>query len=48
MKLSELLKNIKPTAIVGDCETEITGVEIDSRKVEMTPVRLRRVVCSWR
>ena len=34
MKLSELLKNIKPTAIVGDCETEITGVEIDSRKVE--------------
>ena len=34
MKLSELLKNIKPTAIVGNCETEITGVEIDSRKVE--------------
>ena len=34
MKLSELLKNIKPTAVVGDCETEITGVEIDSRKVE--------------
>ena len=33
MKLSELLKNIKPTAVVGNSETEITGVEIDSRKV---------------
>ena len=33
MKLSELLKNIKPTAVVGDVEKEITGVEIDSRKV---------------
>ena len=33
MKLSELLKNIKPTAIVGDSEREVTGIEIDSRKV---------------
>ncbi len=33
MKLSELLKNIKPTAIVGDSEQEVTGIEIDSRKV---------------
>ena len=33
MKLSELLKNIKPTAIVGDSEREMTGIEIDSRKV---------------
>ena len=32
MKLSELLKNIKPTAIVGDSEREVTGIEIDSRK----------------
>ena len=33
MKLSELLKNIKPTAIVGDSEQKVTGIEIDSRKV---------------
>jgi len=33
MKLSELLKNIKPTTIVGDSEREVTGIEIDSRKV---------------
>ena len=33
MKLSELLKNVKPTAIVGDAEREVTGIEIDSRKV---------------
>ena len=33
MKLSELLKGIKPMNIVGDVNTEITGVEIDSRKV---------------
>ena len=33
MKLSELLKNIKPTVIVGDSEREVTGIEIDSRKV---------------
>ena len=33
MKLSELLKNIKLTAIVGDSEREVTGIEIDSRKV---------------
>jgi len=34
MKLSELLKNIKPKDIVGDVEIEITGVNIDSRKIE--------------
>jgi len=33
MKLRELLKNIKPTAIVGDSERDVTGIEIDSRKV---------------
>ncbi|MBR6494817.1 MAG: UDP-N-acetylmuramoyl-L-alanyl-D-glutamate--2,6-diaminopimelate ligase [Prevotella sp.] len=33
MKLSELLKNVKPTTIVGDAEREVTGIEIDSRKV---------------
>lgn len=32
MELSKLLKNIKPTAIVGDAEVEITGINIDSRK----------------
>ena len=34
MKLSELLKLVKPIAIVGDAEVEITGVNIDSRKIE--------------
>ena len=34
MKLSELLKYVKPISIVGDAEVEITGVNIDSRKVE--------------
>lgn len=33
MKLSELLKNIKPIAIVGDASVEVTGIELDSRKV---------------
>lgn len=35
MKLSELLKGINPVSIInGDTEMEITGVSIDSRKVE--------------
>ena len=34
MKLSELLKLVKPLAIVGNAEAEITGVNIDSRKIE--------------
>ena len=34
MRLQELLKNIKPVAIVGDVETEITGVNIDSRRIK--------------
>jgi len=33
MKLSELLKNVKPTKIIGDENVEITGVNIDSRKI---------------
>ena len=33
MKLSELLKNIKPTGIKGDTDIDITGIDIDSRKV---------------
>ena len=33
MKLSELLKNIKPTGIKGDTGIDITGIDIDSRKV---------------
>lgn len=33
MKLSELLKNIKPTVIIGDDNIDITGVNIDSRRV---------------
>lgn len=33
MKLNELLKNVKPLGIEGDAGTEITGVDIDSRRV---------------
>ena len=33
MKLSELLKNVKPLSVVGDVETEIAGVKIDSRQI---------------
>ncbi len=34
MKLQELLKNIKPTTIEGNTNVEITGVNIDSRKIK--------------
>ncbi len=34
MKLSELLKGISPVSITGDTDVEITGVNIDSRKIE--------------
>ena len=34
MKLQELLKNIKPTMIEGNTDVEITGVNIDSRKIK--------------
>ena len=33
MTLSSILKNVKPLSIVGDADVEITGVDIDSRKV---------------
>ena len=33
MQLIELLKNIKPTTIIGKTEVDITDVDIDSRKV---------------
>lgn len=34
MKLSELLKKVKPLQIIGNAEAEVTGVNIDSRKVK--------------
>ena len=34
MKLSELLKYVKPVAIIGNADVDITGVNIDSRKIE--------------
>ena len=34
MRLKELLKNIKPTQVVGDENTDITSVNIDSRKIK--------------
>ena len=34
MKLQDLLKNIQPVEIAGDVETEVTGVNIDSRKIK--------------
>ena len=33
MTLSSILKNVKPLSVVGNAEVEITGVDIDSRKV---------------
>ena len=32
--LSQLLKNVKPTEIVGSTDIEVTGINIDSRKIE--------------
>ena len=34
MKLSELLKNVEVLNILGDIDKEITGVNIDSRRIE--------------
>ena len=34
MKLKELLKNVSPLRITGDAEVDITGVNIDSRRIE--------------
>ena len=34
MRLSELLKNVEVLNIIGDAEVEITGVNIDSRRIE--------------
>lgn len=34
MKLSELLKAIRPLQVIGEVDVEITGIDIDSRKVE--------------
>ena len=34
MKLQELLRNIKPSTIEGNANVEITGVNIDSRKIK--------------
>ena len=34
MKLNEVLKTIHPIKIVGDAEVEITGVNIDSRRIK--------------
>ena len=42
MVLSELLKAIQPIQIIGSTETEITGVNIDSRLVHETPIDVSR------
>ena len=34
MKLNEVLKNITPIKIVGNDNVEITGVNIDSRRIK--------------
>lgn len=34
MKLNDLLKYVKPLKIIGDTEKNITGINIDSRKIE--------------
>src|SRR3712207_6333328 len=34
MRLSEVLKNMKPLQVIGDMDVEICGVNIDSRRIE--------------
>ena len=34
MKLNEVLKNIQPVKVIGDAEVEVTGVNIDSRRIQ--------------
>lgn len=34
MKLNDILKNIKPIEIIGSTEAEVTGINIDSRRIE--------------
>jgi len=34
MKLNDLLKNIKPTSMLGDAEIDIKGINIDSRHIK--------------
>lgn len=34
MILQEILKNVKPLCIIGDAEVDVTGVNIDSRRIE--------------
>ena len=34
MKLNELLKNITPIKLIGNDDVEITGVDIDSRRIK--------------
>ena len=34
MKLKELLKNLEVLNAIGDTNTDITGVNIDSRRIE--------------
>lgn len=34
MKLNDLLKNIKPTSMLGDAEIDIKGINIDSRRIK--------------
>ena len=34
MKLNELLKTVQPVQVIGNTDIEITGVDIDSRRVE--------------
>lgn len=34
MKLNEVLKNIQPLKVIGDAEVEVTGVNIDSRRIQ--------------
>jgi UDP-N-acetylmuramoyl-L-alanyl-D-glutamate--2,6-diaminopimelate ligase len=34
MKLKDLIKDLRPLNIKGDVDREITGVNIDSRRIE--------------
>ena len=35
MRLSDILKNVKPLTIIGDADIDISGVKIDSRQVKL-------------
>ena len=46
MKLSELLKNVEVLNSLGDADVDITGVNIDSRRIEKGHL-FPQHTCAW-